>query len=981
MSITFTPATWAALIAQPDSAARAQALVDLLGANSTIEFLDATDTLIRTITVPGWAVGATANGKTPIAPSSYTDAATGSGTPVAAVFKAGATEVFRCSCGTGAVVFYRLLANIVAGVPIIVGAFAILVPSPAEPGTYEPSVTTAPVIAGTAQVGAVLTATAGVWSGNPVPVIARQWLRSGVAIAGATGATYLLVQADLGATITLRETATNTVGSKSSTSNGIGPIAAQPLAFTNVPSPIDLPQGGSYDLGAHVAGGIAPYSNFAVDTGSLPVGVTIDPNTGVLAAAVDATLETTGDLTFGVDDSATPVSQPGALPTFGVTSAAGGVDLPFTFGHVFKRGQIAAGQHVDCALADFQEVQTAYWSDGSLKHAVLSGRVTAAASADHQIALSVSDTSRSGVDLTEADLLASLVTGENTIEAGVGGQVVDLRSLVGAPHSTLCIGPIMSSWVYRAPISGQAFLEAWFEVRVYKGSRVEVFPWIERTPLTTGTTNDVRTWTLRIAGQMVFSRSIDLKHHTRIPLIDNSSSAFAHWSYWIGGDPMVEPVIDTVYWRATKLVPNYGFTTSESTLAALRGYYTPTWVGNIPSGMGSAGYSGHIGILPHWQAAYLSTGDLRGYRATMANAMASGSWSIAYRDETTHKPFRFSDYPKASIEWSGTPSIASSTGGTNGTHDEAHQPSLDYLPWLISGRWWHLDQMLFWNSRNYLFMNYNTREQASGIVFSGQIRARGWIMRTLAQLLSALPTSHPCFSGVQNQWQATVIAHEERYILGTRNDGAYVNALGVLGLYSGSGGSSPYGTEGLHWWDSSWMQDTMILALGEGWNLDLPQTEASRASHKAVRDHGYKHSVGLAGDGSTGNYNWRYFGCEHMPYATDAVDLPPEEFLPDWGAVLAVYKQYGGSGWTALPDLPPTPGAPVYLRGSPAASDSWGYSSGIAFHVASLAMAVEHGAAGAAEGWARITGSSNYQSDAATAYATYPTWSIQPRVS
>lgn len=128
MSITFTASTWAAILAQPDSTTRMQAIVGLLGADSTVEFLDAADAVIRTVTVPSWTVGAMAGSMASIAPSSYTDSALGSNTPVAAVFKgSGGTEVFRCSCGTAAGNFYRLPANLVAGVPLIPGEFAVVV--------------------------------------------------------------------------------------------------------------------------------------------------------------------------------------------------------------------------------------------------------------------------------------------------------------------------------------------------------------------------------------------------------------------------------------------------------------------------------------------------------------------------------------------------------------------------------------------------------------------------------------------------------------------------------------------------------------------------------------------------------------------------------------------------------------------------------------------------------------------------------------
>ncbi|MET1154243.1 excalibur calcium-binding domain-containing protein [Arthrobacter sp.] len=61
----------------------------------------------------------------------------------------------------------------------------------------------APWITGVFEVGYTLTANAGTWS--PAPVALRyQWYRSKVAIAGATGATHTLANADAGATITVK---------------------------------------------------------------------------------------------------------------------------------------------------------------------------------------------------------------------------------------------------------------------------------------------------------------------------------------------------------------------------------------------------------------------------------------------------------------------------------------------------------------------------------------------------------------------------------------------------------------------------------------------------------------------------------------------------------------------------------------------------------------------------------------------------------
>jgi hypothetical protein len=65
--------------------------------------------------------------------------------------------------------------------------------------------TPVPKISGTAKVGYRLTAVPGTWSPGPV-TLRYQWYRSGVAISGATGSTYLLGAADLGKRMTARVT-------------------------------------------------------------------------------------------------------------------------------------------------------------------------------------------------------------------------------------------------------------------------------------------------------------------------------------------------------------------------------------------------------------------------------------------------------------------------------------------------------------------------------------------------------------------------------------------------------------------------------------------------------------------------------------------------------------------------------------------------------------------------------------------------------
>ena len=95
-----------------------------------------------------------------------------------------------------------------------------------------PANTAAPTISGTAQQGETLTESDGTWTGTPPISYTRQWRRCDAAgasctdIAGATGTSYTLVAADVGTTIRVRVTATNSGGSVPADSSATAVVAA-----------------------------------------------------------------------------------------------------------------------------------------------------------------------------------------------------------------------------------------------------------------------------------------------------------------------------------------------------------------------------------------------------------------------------------------------------------------------------------------------------------------------------------------------------------------------------------------------------------------------------------------------------------------------------------------------------------------------------------------------------------------------------------
>lgn len=96
---------------------------------------------------------------------------------------------------------------------------------PPPPPAVAPVNTALPTLSGTAQVGSLLTATNGTWTGTPTPTFARAWLRGGITIPGASGLTYTLVAADEGEIISVRVTASNSAGSVPAVSASTAAVA------------------------------------------------------------------------------------------------------------------------------------------------------------------------------------------------------------------------------------------------------------------------------------------------------------------------------------------------------------------------------------------------------------------------------------------------------------------------------------------------------------------------------------------------------------------------------------------------------------------------------------------------------------------------------------------------------------------------------------------------------------------------------------
>lgn len=192
-------------------------------ASPTTVFVDNTISSASVPTISGTAqqgqVLTGSNGTWNGSPTSYAYQWRRSGTAISGATAATYTLV---AGDVGATITLLVTATNAAGN----SASASSTPTPTVVATpmAAPTNSAVPVISGTAQDGQTLTASNGTWNNGPTSY-AYQWKR-GATNVGTNSANYVLVTADVGATITCTVTATNTAGSASATSGATATVVA-----------------------------------------------------------------------------------------------------------------------------------------------------------------------------------------------------------------------------------------------------------------------------------------------------------------------------------------------------------------------------------------------------------------------------------------------------------------------------------------------------------------------------------------------------------------------------------------------------------------------------------------------------------------------------------------------------------------------------------------------------------------------------------
>jgi PKD domain len=185
--------------------------------------------------VTGQPVTLDGSGSTcPDGPCTYTWSDDGGTTrPIPPLWPLGSGQTLQFTFSSAGTKYVRLVVTDAAGQTATVEHNVVVASEPPPPPT-PPTNVTAPSVSGTAQVGQILNASNGTWSGSAPMSYAYQWRDCDSAgancliIPGAITSTYTLTVGDLGHTVRAVVTATNAGGAASATSAPTATVVAVP---------------------------------------------------------------------------------------------------------------------------------------------------------------------------------------------------------------------------------------------------------------------------------------------------------------------------------------------------------------------------------------------------------------------------------------------------------------------------------------------------------------------------------------------------------------------------------------------------------------------------------------------------------------------------------------------------------------------------------------------------------------------------------
>ncbi len=696
------------------------------------------------------------------------------------------------------------------------------------------------------------------------------------------------------------------------------------------------------------------------------------------------------------------------------------VEVPVTFGQVFKDGDVPKGATVVATVAGapvtLQVDPKATNPDGSLRHAVLTLRIPELGrKAKLPVALSTAATApMAGAPVTLAALLTTAYDAKAVFQLGGQAYTVEARPLLQAaakgaackPWNTQCnqwlSGPLASEWV----VHGQAMssggtaapgLEVYFAVRAYSNGAGGVGQ--VRTDIIVENSN---AFAPQVQPQYTATLTSGSASYTSPALTQYTATRWHQVLWWNASNPQVYLQQNIPYIEDTKAISRYmSLTPDASFLASLAQSCVPLdHCGQTPQ-MGNTGAQPSIGPLPRWTSVYVVDPDVRAYNWMLANTDALGAYSVHYRDAATGWPLSIQQHPNVTITaYNYAQGVAAGMGATAAAYakdllptcvnnavvtgckpnsyrtgspyewDNAHQPDMSYVPYMVTGSYYYMSELAFSGSINELYSNMAYRGYSKGLIDEayGQVRGKAWVLRNMVNAAWLLPDQYPLKAEFNASVNNAIQDFNTKY-----TDNPNASPLGLLMTY----GALAYNIDGGQGNGMApWQHDFLTWSAGHAADLGF-------AGAAAFRNWLARFEIGLMTDWQShpNGYCW----LQASAYKLIVKDADGT-WLPSFTAIYAKnFPTLVGLGC----NTPTMVAAMGKLEGQPwQAGEMPGYpyaSTGFpANFQIGVATAADSGLPGAQDAWSLFDSRSirpdgTHSNDPTNAYRNYPNFAVIPR--
>jgi hypothetical protein len=506
-----------------------------------------------------------------------------------------------------------------------------------------------------------------------------------------------------------------------------------------------------------------------------------------------------------------------------------------SFGQIFLPGTVQRGDHLQVIL-DGHPVPTqvdpkAFNTDGSVRHAILTIELPSLHSGEGLGGTIVKQAGDTAPVPSGAPQIPDVhvVLGTRGTDGAANRFDVDLRAVARDPKNAApqfwIDGPLAQERRYSMEVGDH--LQILFDVFLPRGgapARVDVIFHNDWTGIHRQDTlnYDVQ---IALAGATVF----EAKGLHQYP--------FSVWHHllWTDGKPSVRIAPDLAGLEAAAAVPRYATDfgvgseiIQEVGRQASRLSDQPMQRGSIDTHMPDTGGRMDIGPLPTYAVVDLLRDSEVNRSLVLGNGDAAGTIPWHLRERSTGLPLSMDAHPDLWLDPRGEDTLHGLlpepfNGENNGwTIDDAHQPSLTYLPYLLTGLQYYRDELAAQAAYDLLYYDSNYRGLDHGLLIGehgeawAQVRGMSWSLRTFANAAFILPADYPMRDYFDAKLRANLAKLVQLYVQDRSLKDAGVLEGWMPGNYRPDGATAP------------WQQCFLVVVLS--WINDMGYPDAGKVA-------------------------------------------------------------------------------------------------------------------------------------------------------